>query len=321
MSKVSIIGASGTVGRYAALAISRIPNMSEVLLFGRAHSHAMLEGIKRDLLDSSAATGIPTKVKYSSDILDLAESDIVIITAGVPRRPDQDRFDLASQNAWVVAEYSKKIADVAPEALIMVVTNPVDIMTSVALEYSGKDKHHVFGLGTHLDSMRLKSLIAEQYHVHVSEVHTRIIGEHGESMVPLWSATTIGGIQLANLPQFSKPDYESLLETVKKTGQKIIEGRGATEWGPGEAIATIVRVILGNENRILTLAAYVSQEINGIGGVCIGVPVYINRSGVHPVEIHIEEEEAIAFKASVARVKKATEEMMTMLEEKKNGWL
>jgi malate dehydrogenase len=319
MYKVSIIGASGTVGRYAALAISRIPNMREVLLFGRSSSQAMLEGIARDLLDSSAAIGISTKVSWSSDLHDLARSDIIIITAGIPRKPGQDRFELASQNAGIVAEYAKDIARVAPEALIMVVSNPVDIMTSVALKYSGKDRRHVFGLGTHLDSMRLKSLIAEHYHVHVSEVHTRIIGEHGESMVPLWSATTIGGIQLTSFPLFSTPDFETLLETVKKTGQKIIEGRGATEWGPGEAIATIVRVILGDENRILTLSAYTSREINGIGGICIGVPTRINRLGVHPVAIHIKEEEAIAFQASVARVKKAKEEIMMMLEEKDNA--
>jgi malate dehydrogenase len=318
MYKVSIIGASGTVGRYAALAISRIPNMHEVLLFGRTSSQTILEGIARDLLDSSAAIGIPTKISWSSDIHDFIGSDIVIITAGTPREPGQDRFDLAHQNAEIVAEYSKNIVRVAPEALIMVVTNPVDIMTSVALEYSGKDRCHVFGLGTHLDSMRLKSLIADHYHVHVSEVHTRIIGEHGESMVPLWSATTIGGIQITSFPQCSPPDFELLLDTVKKTGQKIIEGRGATEWGPGEAIATIVRVILGNENRILTLSAYVNEEINGIGGVCIGVPVHINKSGVHPVAIRIEEKEAIAFQASVARVKKVNEEVMLMLKEKDN---
>ncbi|MCL2460980.1 MAG: malate dehydrogenase, partial [Euryarchaeota archaeon] len=170
MYKVSIIGASGTVGRYAALAISRIPNMHEVLLFGKPSNQAVLEGIARDLLDSSAAIGIPTKISWSSDIHDLTGSDIVIITAGTPRKSGQDRFDLAYQNAGLVAEYSKNIAHIAPEALLMVVTNPVDIMTSVALEYSGKDRCHVFGLGTHLDSMRLKSLIADHYHVHVSEV-------------------------------------------------------------------------------------------------------------------------------------------------------
>ena len=316
MYKVSIIGASGTVGRYAALAISRIPNVREIVLFGRPSSQTMLEGIARDLLDSFAATGAPTKVSRSSVVDCLAGSDIVIITAGVPRQPGQDRLDLAYQNAEIVARYAKEIVRIAPEALIMVVTNPVDVMTSVALTYSKKDSHHVFGLGTHLDSMRLKSLIADHYHVHVSEVHTRIIGEHGESMVPLWSATTIGGIRLSHLYQFPKPNRSHLLDTVKKTGHMIIEGRGSTEWGPGEAIATIVRAILRNENRILTVSAYVSREINGMGGVCIGVPARLHHEGVHPVPIHIEDDEIIAFRESVARVKAVTNDIMTMLKEK-----
>jgi len=316
MYKVSIIGASGTVGRYAALAISRIPNVREIVFFGRSSSQTMLESIARDLLDSFAATGTPTKVSCSSVVDSLAGSDIVIITAGTPRKPGQDRLDLAYQNAEIVAQYSKEIVRVAPKALIMVVSNPVDVMTSVALTYSGKDPHHVFGLGTHLDSMRLKSLIADHYQVHVSEVHTRIIGEHGESMVPLWSATTIGGIKISHFSDYEAPNLSLLLDTVRRTGQMIIEGRGATEWGPGEAIATIVRVILGNENRILTVSAYVSHEIHGMGGVCIGVPARIHSQGVYPVAIRIEEDEAIAFQKSVARVKAATEEIMMMLQEK-----
>ena len=313
MYKVAIIGASGTVGRYAALAISRIPNIHEILLFGRATSQGMLESIARDLLDSFAAIGIPTKVSWSSDVSDLAGSDITIITAGMSRRPGQNRLDLAYENAEIVAYYAKQIAVIAPQSLIMVVSNPVDVMTSVALEYSGKDPHHVFGLGTHLDSMRLKSLLADHYQVHVSEVHTRIIGEHGESMVPLWSATTIGGIQISNFSALKAPDLHALLTTVRGTGQMIIEGRGATEWGPGEAIATIIRVILCNENRILTVSAYISREINGIGGICIGVPALINKDGVYPVAIHVEDDEAAAFRDSVTRVKEAKEEIMMML--------
>ena len=313
MFKVAIIGASGTVGRYAALAISRIPTIHEILLVGRVSSQNMLEGIARDLLDSFAATGTPIKVSVSYDLAHLAGSDIVIITAGTPRKPGQNRLDLAHQNAAIVAQYAKDIAHFAPEALIMVVTNPVDVMTSVALEYSGKKPHTVFGLGTHLDSMRLKSLIADQYQVHVSEVHTRIIGEHGESMVPLWSATTIGGIQLTNLPDFAKLDPDALLATVKKTGQMIIEGRGATEWGPGEAIATIVRVILCDECRILTVSAYINQEIDGISDICIGVPVRISRTGVYPVAIRVEKEESAAFRQSVAQVKAAKEDVMKEL--------
>ena len=123
--------------------------------------------------------------------------------AQLARQPGQDRLDLAMENAWIVAPAAQMVSRVAPDAMIFMVTNPVDVMTTVALKVSGMQPERVFGLGTHLDSMRLKSLIAEFFKVHVSEVHTRIIGEHGDSMVPLWSATTIGGIQVENLPAFS----------------------------------------------------------------------------------------------------------------------
>jgi len=152
----------------------------------------------------------------------------------------------------VVKYYAEMVGRIAPESIILMITNPVDIMTAVALKYSGMKPNQVFGLGTHLDSM----------HVHVSEVHTRIIGEHGTSMVPLWSATTIGGIQIRNLPAFSKLPLEFMVESVKTAGAHIIKKIGATIYGPGEAISTIVSTILGNENRILTVSSYIKSEVH-----------------------------------------------------------
>ena len=142
------------------------------------------------------------------------------------RQAGQDRLDLALGNARIVASTSRDIRGYAPDAMIMMVTNPVDVMTSVALKYSGFEPPHVFGLGTHLDSMRLKSLIASFFKVHVSEVHTRIIGEHGDSMVPLWSATTIGGIQISNLPAFSGLPIREMVETVKTSGEAYHQEQG-----------------------------------------------------------------------------------------------
>ena len=314
MAKVTIIGATGRVGQYAALSISRIPYVQEIQLYGREGSEALLDGISRDLIDSFAATGTDSQVRWSCDLADMRDSDIVIITAGVARRPDQDRLDLAQENARIVADLSRNVKKYAPEALIMMVTNPVDIMTSVALRYSGKKPHQVFGLGTHLDSMRLKSLIASYFQVHVSEVHTRIIGEHGESMVPLWSATTIGGIQISNLPTFGKPPFDEIMKAVRCSGQQIIQSKGATVWGPGEAIATIIKTILGNENRILTVTAYIKSEVHNIGDVCIGVPARINRSGVFPVTIKLDPIEVDAFQASVERIRGLTVQVLSAIE-------
>jgi malate dehydrogenase len=187
-------------------------------------------------------------------------------------------------------------------------------MTTVALKVSGLQPERVFGLGTHLDSMRLKSLIAEYFKVHVSEVHTRIIGEHGESMVPLWSATTIGGIQVENLPAFSELPKDQMISTVKTSGEEIIRKMGATTYGPGEAIATLVHTILGNENRILTVSRYVVEDIHGIGDVCIGAPARINRNGIFPVPIRIEDAEVEAFRYSVEKIRGITKEVLDRLE-------
>jgi malate dehydrogenase len=314
MATVAIIGASGRIGSFAAHAISHDPHVGEILLIGRDGSKERLDGLARDLQDSFAARGSDIRIGWSVDLEDTRGSDIVVFTAGIPRQPGQDRLDLAMENARVVAPAARTVSRVAPEAIIFMVTNPVDVMTTVALKVSGLHPERVFGLGTHLDSMRLKALIAEHFRVHVSEVHTRIIGEHGESMVPLWSATTIGGIQIANLPAFSDLPKEEMISTVKTSGEQIIRKMGATTYGPGEAIATLVHTILGNENRILTVSRYISEDLPGIGGICIGAPARMNRKGIFPVPIRIEESEVEAFKSSVEKIRGITGEVLDRLE-------
>jgi malate dehydrogenase len=314
MATVAIIGASGRIGSFAAHAISHDPHVGEILLIGREGSDDRLDGLAQDLQDSFAARGSAIRISWSVDLKDVRGSDIVVHTAGIPRNPGQDRLDLAMENARIVAPAARTVSRVAPEAIIFMVTNPVDVMTTVALRVSGMQTERVFGLGTHLDSMRLKSLIAEYFKVHVSEVHTRIIGVHGESMVPLWSATTIGGIQIENLPAFSSLPKEQMISTVKNSGEQIIRKMGATTYGPGEAIATLVHTILGNENRILTVSRYIPEDLQGIGDVCVGAPARINRSGIFPVPIRIEDSEAEAFKRSVERIRGITKEVLERLE-------
>jgi malate dehydrogenase len=166
--------------------------------------------------------------------------------------------------------------------------------------------------------MRLKSLIASYFKVHVSEVHTRIIGEHGDSMVPLWSATTIGGIKISNLPAFAHLPVQDFIQSVKTSGEQIIKNKGSTVYGPGEAIATLVKTILGDENRILTVSAYVKSEVHGIGGVCIGVPARINKNGAFPVTIRIDESEVIAYRESVEKIRATIHQIIGELENDKD---
>jgi malate dehydrogenase len=315
MAKVAIIGATGNVGMFAAHAISVIPHVSELLLYGRKGRESLLQGITQDLIDSFAARGTDVVIRWTTNLEDVRGSDIVVVTAGEARKPEQDRLDLALGNARIIAPIAQTIGTVAPHTKILMVTNPVDVMTSVALRYSGLKPNQVFGLGTHLDSMRLKSLIASYFKVHVSEVHTRIIGEHGDSMVPLWSATTIGGIKISNLPEFSNLPVQDIIDSVKCSGQQIIQNKGSTVFGPGEAIASLVRTVLGDENRILTVCAYIKTEVHGIGDVCIGVPARINSNGVFPVTIRLDESEVVAFRESVEKIRENTRRVLTILEE------
>jgi len=316
MSKVTVIGATGNVGMFASYAISANPHVREILLYGREGRETLLRGISQDFIDSFAARGTNIKVNWTTNLKDAAGSDVVIITSGIPRSPGQDRLDLALANAQIVAPLAQTIGVIAPDTKILVVTNPVDVMTCVALKHSGLKPSQVFGLGTHLDSMRLKSLIAVYFKVHVSEVHTRIIGEHGDSMVPLWSATTIGGIKISNLPAFAHLPVQEIIESVKSSGNMIIKDKGSTVYGPGEAIASLVKTVLGDENRILTVSAYIKSEVNGIGegDVCTGVPARINRSGVFPITIKIDESEVIAFRESVEKIRTITKKVLETLE-------
>jgi malate dehydrogenase len=310
MAKVTVVGATGNVGAFAAHTIAEIPYVSDLLLMGRPGRGEILEGLVSDLIDSLAACGNSTRIRWSTDLADIAGSEIVVCTAGTPRRPGQDRLDLARENATIVADIAEAIGRIAPGTLILVVTNPVDIMTAVALKWSGMMPQQVFGLGTHLDSMRLKSLIATHFNVHVSEVHTRIIGEHGDSMVPLWSATTIGGVQISNLTAFHELPISAIVNAVKGSGARIIEQKGSTVFGPGEAIASLVRTVLGDENRILTVSTHIMSEIHGIGGICIGVPARINKNGVFPVAIRIDDEELAHFRESVEKLRQITDTVL-----------
>jgi malate dehydrogenase len=312
MAKVTIVGATGNVGMFATYAISSNPHVREILLYGREGREPLLRGISQDFVDSFAARGTDIKVNWTTTLEDAAKSDIVIISAGIPRSPGQDRLDLARENAKIITPMAQMLGVIAPETKILVVTNPVDVMTYVVLKYSGLKPNQVFGLGTHLDSMRLKSLIAAYFKVHVSEVHTRIIGEHGDSMVPLWSATTIGGIKISNLPTFAHLPVNEIIEAVKCSGNLIIKDKGSTVYGPGEAIASLVKTVLGDENRILTVSAYIKSEIHGIGegDVCIGVPARINREGVFPVTIKIDESEVMAFRESIEKIKSITRKVL-----------
>ncbi|MEN4017119.1 MAG: malate dehydrogenase [Methanobacterium sp.] len=318
--KVSIIGATGRVGRAAAFCLAEENSVNELVLIAREESLCKIHGESLDIYDALAAKGIYVSIKTSSKLEEIRESNVVVLTAGTSRKPGMEREDLGTWNAQIVAEYSKKIAEFAPDSIILVVTNPVDVMTCVALKTSGFKKNRVFGLGNHLDSLRFKNYMAKHFHVHVSEIHTRIIGQHGPHMVPLISSTSIGGIPIEYYSAWDyftsyKPfDIKKTIENVKNAGSNIIGKKGATEYGPAFAILNIVTTILNDENKILTVSAYLDGEIENIKDVCLGVPVKLGIDGIKGIlQIKMSEEERKGFLKAAEVVKNETRKIMKKL--------
>jgi malate dehydrogenase len=319
--KVSIIGATGRVGRAAAFCLAEENSVNRLVLIAREESLCKIQGESLDIYDALAAKGIYVSIKTSCELEDIAGSSVVVLAAGASRKPGMEREDLGARNAQIVAEYSKKIAEVAPDSIILVITNPVDVMTYVALKASGFKKNKVFGLGNHLDSLRFKNYIAKHFHVHVSEIHTRIIGQHGPHMVPLISSTSIGGIPIEYYSAWDyftgyKPfDIKKTIDSVKNAGSNIISKKGATEYGPAFAISNIVTTLLNDENKILTVSAYLEGEIENIEDVCLGVPVKLGIEGIKGIlPIKMSEDERKSFIKAAEVVKNETKKIIENID-------
>lgn len=313
--KVSVIGASGRVGRAAAFCLAEENAVNNLVLISRKESIDKVEGESLDMYDALAAKDANVKITSSYDFKDMKDSDVIVLSAGRPRSSGMSRMDVAIPNAKIVAEYSRAIAKYAPNSIILVVTNPVDIMTYVALKASGFDKNKVFGLGNHLDSLRLKNLISQHFNIHVSEIHTRVMGEHGDNMVPIMSSTTIGGILLKYFKGYDDFDMDRTVEKVKNAGNYVIKKKGATEYGPAFAISNIVTIVLNDEKKILTVSALLEGEIEGVNDVCLGVPVKLGIKGIERIiPIIMTERERKSFLKAAETIKSGTDEVMKAID-------
>ncbi|OWT32912.1 malate dehydrogenase [Methanobrevibacter sp. 87.7] len=316
MAKVSILGSTGTIGKNVAFTLASLDVIDEIVMFSRPSSLSKAEGEVLDMYDALAAENILCKFIPSCDFEDIAGSDIVIITSGIPRKQGMDRLDLAIPNAKIVRDYSKQIAIHAPNSIILVVTNPVDVMTTIALEASGFDKSKVIGLGNHLDSLRLKMFLSNYFNINSSEIHTRVIGEHGNHMVPLLSSTTIGGIPLNYFIEPINLNVDVLINRLKSAGNSIISKKGATEYGPSYAIADLTRNIITNSRRILTVTTYLDGEVEGVHDVSLGVPAILSKEGIKMiVPIHMTDLEKEEFYAAANIIKECTNKVKHYLED------
>lgn len=280
--KVTIIGGGGRVGSCAAFALQCGGLAAELQILDA--NKDMAEGEALDLLHGSAFCG--DQRIYAGDYSRAADSDIFLITAGLRRKPDESRLDLINRNVALFVQIldSIKAAGFRKDAHIFVVSNPVDILTQLAMKRLGLPWQQVYGLGTMLDTSRFSSFIASELKLPATQVKALILGEHGDSMVPIWSSASVNGLPLAGLPECSPSFQNTIFERTKGSGAEVIKKKGGAGWAVGVAIRDVIHAVLLNRRALLPVSSLV-QGTYGIQDVCLSVPSIVGRKGV---EKHVE---------------------------------
>lgn len=285
--KISIIGA-GNVGGLTAMRLAE-QGVGDIFLIDIAKGLA--QGKAFDLEDARAILKLNFNLIGTDDINSLSGSDIIVVTAGLARKPGMTREDLLSKNSAILKDICLNIKKLAPESVVILVTNPLDLMTRFALEITGFHSNKVFGMGITLDSGRFANLISKELNLPASDIEAVVIGSHGESMLPLPRLSKIKGVSLGKFIDQGKS--EELAKKTIERGKEIVSllGSGSAYFAPSAAIAEIVRDVAADQKRILGVCAYLNGEY-GIKDACIGVPCRIGKSGIEKViELDLNAEE------------------------------
>src|SRR5437870_11122580 len=296
--KVSIVGA-GNVGATAAQRIVD-KELADVVLID------IIEGVPQgkglDLLQSGPIEGYDSHILGTNDYRDTANSDIVVITAGLPRKPGMSRDDLLIKNYEIVKGVTEQVVKYSPRSILIVVSNPLDAMVQTAFKISGFPKQRVVGMAGVLDSARFRAFIAMELNVSVENIHAFVLGGHGDSMVPLPRYSTVAGIPITEL--LPKETIDRLAQRARDGGAEIVSYLKTSAWyAPASAIVEMVDAILNDRKKILPCAAYLEGEY-GINGLYVGVPVKLGERGIEQViEINLTLDERAALHKSAAAVK------------------
>ena len=280
--KVTIIGGGGRVGSCAAFALQCAGLVAEIQIMDANQDLAAGEAL--DLLHGSAFAG--DQRIYTGDYARAADSDLFLITAGLRRKPDESRLDLINRNVALFSQIlaSMQSGGLRKDAHVFVVSNPVDILTQLAVERLGLPWQQIYGLGTMLDTSRFSSLIAEELKLAPTQVKALIIGEHGDSMVPVWSSAAVNGFPLAGLANCTQGFQNAVVERTRGSGAEVIKKKGGAGWAVGIAIRDVIHAVLLNKRALLPVSSLV-QGAYGLRGVCLSIPSVVGRKGV---EEHIE---------------------------------
>ncbi|AIF84840.1 malate dehydrogenase (NAD) [Candidatus Nitrososphaera evergladensis SR1] len=296
---ITVIG-SGKVGASAALNCG-LRELDDVLLLDIVQG--LPQGEAMDINHQLSERGSDSVARGSNNYEDMRGSDYVVLVAGVGRKPGMTRMDLLKINAGIVKDVASKIATYAKDATVIVVTNPLDPMTYLALKTIGAQKSKVMGMGGMLDLSRFKSYIQEATGVSRDSIQAMVISEHGENMLPLTRFSSLGGIPLHDF--ITKEQATDIFEKTKKVAAEVIALKGATVYAPGNAVATMIESMAKDKKMVIPVSAYLDGQY-GVSDLCIGVPAVIGAGGVEKiVELKLDSFEQGVFDKGVASVREA----------------
>ncbi len=301
--KIALIGGGQIGGTLAHLA--GLKELGDVVIFDIAEG--LPQGKALDLAQSSTVEGYDAAMSGANDYADIKDADVVIVTAGVPRKPGMSRDDLLGINLKVMKSVGEGIRDNAPNAFVICVTNPLDVMVWALQKFSGLPAKKVVGMAGVLDSARFTSFLAEEFNVSVEDVNTFVLGGHGDTMVPLARYSTVAGIPIPDLVKMGWTSQEKLDQIIQRTrdgGAEIVGllKTGSAYYAPATAAIAMAESYLKDKRRLLPCAVELNGEY-GVDGMYVGVPVLIGENGVEKiVEIELNEEEQAGFDHSVAAV-------------------
>ena len=304
-SKVTVVGA-GNVGATLAQRVLE-KGYADVVLVDVIDGLPQGKGL--DMLESGPLVGFDTMVTGVTTYEETAGSDVVVITAGIARKPGMSRDDLLFTNQKIVSSVTKEVVKHSPETIIVVISNPLDAMAQLTLHESRFPKNRVVGMAGILDTARFRTFLAEELHVAVEDVHANVLGGHGDSMVPLIRYASVGGIPVSSL--ISKERLDSIVQRTRDGGAEIVAHlkTGSAYYAPSAAGAEMVEAILLDKKRVLPCTAYLDGEY-GVKGLFVGVPVKLGGKGVEQIiEIELTAQEEAEFKKSAGAVKELVEAM------------
>jgi L-lactate dehydrogenase len=299
--KVAIIGGGGRVGSCAAFALQCSGIVKEIILLDA--NQAAAEGEALDLLHGSAFCA--DQSIRAGNYPDCAQSDVICITAGLRRKPDESRLDLINRNVSLFRGIIQQLkeAGLRKDAIVFVVSNPVDILTQLALEDTGLPANQVIGLGTVLDTSRFCSLISSTLNLPPTQVRAMILGEHGDTMVPIWSSATLDGFPLLKFPGVTPSFQGQIFERTQKSGAEVISRKGGAGYAVGVAIREVIDCIALDRRRILPISSPIKGAY-GIRDISISVPTVVGRAGVvQHVELELWPKEVQGLQASAKALK------------------